>query len=881
VREKKPSSHAILLLCLQVGGAVEDDEESDEVRRRRGSMPDPSGNGARRGEHHRRLLNGGGQSSSSSAALGPLSLPRDAGGQRNRRRRRHGSGGDAGDLSPTSSGNANDLFELLGRLQSARLDDQRCSMPSSLKNGAPAPPRTEPESKLLLEEVMLGQAPYPMVVLPRRGGFWMDSPIENDDGGCIDFGKVEDGNDDQSLYVFEMDETARCYRAHFLGYEHYNFHGTDDSLGPVVLSLKAYSDLEQRRPSDASNTRKDSSERQQEKHTRLLLRLRTGTAHKLVPESALPDGLSALRAAKHISPDLTLDKLEPVLCPRASELIVNYDEHVLDNCFKFGLIYQKVGQVTEEALFGNRAHSKALDDFMDILGQRIDLATHKGYRGGLDTQHGQTGEVSLYESFQGREIMFHVSTLLPFTENDAQQLQRKRHIGNDIVAIVFQEGDTPFTPDMITSHFLHAYIVVQPLPKEDEDDCTKYRVSVTARSDVPYFGPSVPSPAVFNAGPKLKDFLLTKLVNAQNACLKAEEFSKLEQRTRATLLANLEAELADKTAEFVHGEVGRAESAASGSGGAGDRRPSTILQTFRKAIAGRTKSSTALIGSTASVDNLSLSSANMPKIHKSKSQNSQLSFANAVAQATGVGAADSPGVLHQANRRASEVVHQQLRGGASTSGNGTGRRSFAGGKSDSGRGSVGTGSTGRGSSPATGSPISSPDIPARTGETIATVVAENANVSESDSSSLNSMDLDELSRLRLGIRSQHHRTSVPTLGPSTSSSTLVNGCIPLDPECSQVISGAVTTISLDGSGARGLTASTVTRLERQQEEVTRLKAEKLELLRQSVSAQREVRRLRDREAQLTSDLAAASREIHRLRSDLREAQKSAHEVRVD
>lgn len=41
------------------------------------------------------------------------------------------------------------------------------------------------------------------------------------------------------------------------------------------------------------------------------------------------------------------------------------------------------------------------------------------------------------------------------------QLQRKRHIGNDIVAILFQEENTPFVPDMIASNFLHAYIVVQ------------------------------------------------------------------------------------------------------------------------------------------------------------------------------------------------------------------------------------------------------------------------------------------------------------------------------------------------------------------------------------------------------------------------------------
>lgn len=47
------------------------------------------------------------------------------------------------------------------------------------------------------------------------------------------------------------------------------------------------------------------------------------------------------------------------------------------------------------------------------------------------------------------------------------QLQRKRHIGNDIVAIVFQEENTPFVPDMIQSNFLHAYVVVQV-----EDACT-------------------------------------------------------------------------------------------------------------------------------------------------------------------------------------------------------------------------------------------------------------------------------------------------------------------------------------------------------------------------------------------------------------------------
>ena len=179
------------------------------------------------------------------------------------------------------------------------------------------------------------------------------------------------------------------------------------------------------------------------------------------------------------------------------------------------------------------------------LGRRVLLSEHTGYRGGLDTQFGQTGEYTFYTEHQGKEIMFHVATLLPYSETDTQQLQRKRHIGNDIVSLVFQEANTPFSPDMVTSHFLHAYIVVQPV----EGD--RYRVSVTGRGDVPYFGPSLPSPPIFKRGPELREWLLCKLINAETACYKAEKFSKLEQRTRSSLLSNLVEELTSKTSDFL------------------------------------------------------------------------------------------------------------------------------------------------------------------------------------------------------------------------------------------------------------------------------------------------------------------------------------------
>ena len=68
--------------------------------------------------------------------------------------------------------------------------------------------------------------------------------------------------------------------------------------------------------------------------------------------------------------------------------------------------------------------------------------------------------------------MFHVSTLLPFTLGDAQQLQRKRHIGNDIVAIVFQVNRLKFEKISIHQIFI-----------ESNDFCLGGQYSVCPRHD--------------------------------------------------------------------------------------------------------------------------------------------------------------------------------------------------------------------------------------------------------------------------------------------------------------------------------------------------------------------------------------------------------------
>lgn len=87
---------------------------------------------------------------------------------------------------------------------------------------------------------------------------------------------------------------------------------------------------------------------------------------------------SPLKMAKKLNEEINVDHFMPVTCLAASSLIATYDAHVLENNFKFGVLYQKHGQTTEEELFANNETSPLFDEFLDMLGQRIKLKDHKG-----------------------------------------------------------------------------------------------------------------------------------------------------------------------------------------------------------------------------------------------------------------------------------------------------------------------------------------------------------------------------------------------------------------------------------------------------------------------------------------------------------------------
>ncbi|XP_022619001.1 rap1 GTPase-activating protein 1 isoform X8 [Seriola dumerili] len=452
-----------------------------------------------------------------------------------------------------------DFFEMIEKMQGNRMDEQRCTFPPPLKTEEDYIPYPS------VHEVLGRKSPFPLILLPQFGGYWIEG-TNHELSDAVDAEQLQPLSPNTRTKL-ECNTTATLYRKHFLSKEHFNYYSVDSALGHLVFSLKydVIGDQE---------------------HLRLMLRTKLKTYHDVIPISCLTEFPNVVQMAKLVCEEVNVDRFFPVLYPKASRLIVTFDEHVISNNFKFGVIYQKFGQTSEEELFGNSEESPAFVEFLEFLGEKIELHNFKGFRGGLDVTHGQTGTESVYCNYRSKEVMFHVSTKLPYTEGDTQQLQRKRHIGNDIVAIVFQEENTPFVPDMIASNFLHAYVVVQVVnPCSDK---ALYKVSVTARDDVPFFGPALPNPAVFKKGPEFHDFLFTKLINAEYACYKAEKFAKLEERTRSALLETLYEEL-HMNSQAMMGVGGEDDKLENGSGGGGG-----FFESFKRVIRSRSQSMDAM-----------------------------------------------------------------------------------------------------------------------------------------------------------------------------------------------------------------------------------------------------------------------------------------------
>ncbi|XP_032697037.1 signal-induced proliferation-associated 1-like protein 2 isoform X3 [Lontra canadensis] len=338
-------------------------------------------------------------------------------------------------------------------------------------------------------------------------------------------------------YIIEhIDLGAYYYRKFFYGKEHQNYFGIDENLGPVAVSIR------REKVEDAKEKEGSQFNYRVAFRTSELTTLRGAILEDAIPSTArhgTARGLPLKEVLEYVIPELSIQCLRQASnSPKVSEQLLKLDEQGLSFQHKIGILYCKAGQSTEEEMYNNETAGLAFEEFLDLLGQRVRLKGFTKYRAQLDNKTDSTGTHSLYTTYKDYEVMFHVSTMLPYMPNNRQQLLRKRHIGNDIVTIVFQEpGALPFTPRSIRSHFQHVFVIVKVHNPCTENVC--YSVGVSRSKDVPPFGPPIPKGVTFPKSAVFRDFLLAKVINAENAAHKSEKFRAMATRTRQEYLKDL------------------------------------------------------------------------------------------------------------------------------------------------------------------------------------------------------------------------------------------------------------------------------------------------------------------------------------------------------
>eukprot|EP01117_Protostelium_nocturnum_P009158 TRINITY_DN327_c0_g1_i1.p1 TRINITY_DN327_c0_g1~~TRINITY_DN327_c0_g1_i1.p1 ORF type:complete len:652 (+),score=199.04 TRINITY_DN327_c0_g1_i1:107-2062(+) len=365
---------------------------------------------------------------------------------------------------------------------------------------------------------------------------WDPNPIPSEldaktasviDWGCTTHGfNLEFGKEDimkEELQLEEISKHTNFYQLLFAEKEHYNFVGQDEILGPVVISIEGVS-------AAGDN-----------KNLRVILRTKKGDERLVVPRpfnQNFPDNPDVLmKMLKGLNASISGIRFCRVTdAKQHSDLVVSllsYEKQLIQKGYKFGVLYVANGQKDENQMFNNVNDSPGFREFLDIISDKIDLKGFTQFSGGLDTKSNSTGTQSYHTTHRGVQVMLHVSTLLPYFPKDLQQVERKRHLGNDVVMLIYKDGDAvPFDPRIIASQFNHVFCVVQP-------EGGGYRIQFANKFGVKPYSPAIEKPPLFEKDRSLRDFLLTKLINGERAAMYAPDFRGTLARTREVLLKSM------------------------------------------------------------------------------------------------------------------------------------------------------------------------------------------------------------------------------------------------------------------------------------------------------------------------------------------------------
>ena len=203
----------------------------------------------------------------------------------------------------------------------------------------------------------------------------------------------------------------------------------------------------------------------------------------------------------------TVDAFRPVPLPdedAVDRAIRLFDMTPTVDGHKVGCIYIGEGQTDEIEILANVSGSIHYHEFLDGLGTLVKLQGASFNTQGLDKEYGTDGLYTVCWRDRVSEIVFHVTTQMPTDlENDARCINKKRHIGNDYVSIIFNDSGLPFQFDTFASQFNYVNIVITPergAPFVATDGDTNgrhhgryiplYRVTVMSKPGFPEISPA-------------------------------------------------------------------------------------------------------------------------------------------------------------------------------------------------------------------------------------------------------------------------------------------------------------------------------------------------------------------------------------------------------
>lgn len=158
----------------------------------------------------------------------------------------------------------------------------------------------------------------------------------------------------------------------------------------------------------------------------------------------------------------------PVLLPSSEsmERAIKVLDHIPPyNTHKIGVVYVGEGQSTEQVILSNTHGSSRYQQFLKGLGQILQLQECPPklvYLGGLDTS-GIDGTLTCFWEDDITQVIFHVATLMPTLQSNPNCSNKKLHIGNDFVTIVYNDSNQKYVFGTIKGQFNYVEVVIEPL----------------------------------------------------------------------------------------------------------------------------------------------------------------------------------------------------------------------------------------------------------------------------------------------------------------------------------------------------------------------------------------------------------------------------------